>query len=518
MINEILGKISITPKGQWVAGTYERLDLVTDNGSSYLSLKDNNVSDLTVKADWMVVAEKGKAFEYSDFTPEQLEALKVKGDPFTYDDFTPEQIAELQQPAADEIASIQAVELAVEQAEELRVQAEQTRQTNTATAIQNAENATTNANNAASLANAKAGLANDAATLANVKVGLADTAATNANTKAGLADAAATNANNVANTYAAELALKEVKANKKTTLTDSDTDYPTTKAVNTGLALKEATANKQNNLNTDGTGTKFPTVDAVNARLASAGNNLIASYTHSGNKEVHCTAVDLATGTFTSVGHGLVNGDTIFPILNLGYLESTFGIIRPFPTGLLLQRYFVVEATVNTFKVSVTSGGVAVTFTSNANMDLTSWHFEKSVTLMVIISNITERNTRIVFTGWHLSAFLTITPSIAESGGFGSKNTFMGSGTTVSSNGMNILTYEGYVHIVRDTRTDKRISSQFSGVVVKPNTVSANTIAALDAKVVSLYYSDVTPTNVIVGFNSSANIMVNGNEIKIYKL
>lgn len=75
-----------------------------------------------------------------------------KGDPFLYADFTPAQIAELQQPAADAIASIQAVELSVEQAEALRVQAEIDRQTNTGTAIQNAETATQNADTATDLA------------------------------------------------------------------------------------------------------------------------------------------------------------------------------------------------------------------------------------------------------------------------------------------------------------------------------------------------------------------------------
>ena len=75
MITQNLGKIAITPKGQWVADVYERLDLVTSAGSSYISLKDNNVSALNT-ADWMLVAGKGDAFEYSDFTPEQLEALK----------------------------------------------------------------------------------------------------------------------------------------------------------------------------------------------------------------------------------------------------------------------------------------------------------------------------------------------------------------------------------------------------------------------------------------------------------
>ena len=46
--------------------------------------------------------DKGDAFTYDDFTPEQLAALKgadgadgAKGDPFTYADFTPEQLAAL---------------------------------------------------------------------------------------------------------------------------------------------------------------------------------------------------------------------------------------------------------------------------------------------------------------------------------------------------------------------------------------------------------------------------------------
>ena len=40
-------------------------------------------------------------------------------------------------------------------------------------------------------------------------------------------------------------------------------------AIQTDLGLKEATANKQNSLTADGTGTKFPTVDAVNGNFAS---------------------------------------------------------------------------------------------------------------------------------------------------------------------------------------------------------------------------------------------------------
>lgn len=46
--------------------------------------------------------DKGDAFTYDDFTPEQLAKLKgEKGDAFIYDDFTPEQIESLKQPATD---------------------------------------------------------------------------------------------------------------------------------------------------------------------------------------------------------------------------------------------------------------------------------------------------------------------------------------------------------------------------------------------------------------------------------
>lgn len=48
---------------------------------------------------------KGDPFLFSDFTPEQIEVLKVKGDPFLYADFTAEQIQNLKQPAIDAAAT-----------------------------------------------------------------------------------------------------------------------------------------------------------------------------------------------------------------------------------------------------------------------------------------------------------------------------------------------------------------------------------------------------------------------------
>ena len=224
--------------------------LVTIVGSS----EEEDAGDVVITADAVIgmQGKKGDPFTYDDFTPAQLEALKVKGDPFLYEDFTPAQIAELQRPATDAIAAVneaealrvtaenirvqneqgrdtaeglrvsaevdrqdneiargsseddryeaEALRLSAETtrdqneqarvtAEGLRVTAESTRQTNTATAI-------TNANNAATNANTKAWLADTAANNANAKATLANDAATLANTKAALAQTAATNADN----------------------------------------------------------------------------------------------------------------------------------------------------------------------------------------------------------------------------------------------------------------------------------------------------------------------------------
>lgn len=55
-----------------------------------------------LESDLVAAYNRGPAFTYDDFTPEQLAALKGdKGDPFTWDDFTPAQIEILKKPATD---------------------------------------------------------------------------------------------------------------------------------------------------------------------------------------------------------------------------------------------------------------------------------------------------------------------------------------------------------------------------------------------------------------------------------
>lgn len=66
--------------------------------------------------------------DFESLTDEQK--AQLKGDAFTYEDFTPEQIAELQKPATDKVVELDALELSLNNSENLRVQNENTRISN----------------------------------------------------------------------------------------------------------------------------------------------------------------------------------------------------------------------------------------------------------------------------------------------------------------------------------------------------------------------------------------------------
>lgn len=107
---------------------------------------------------------------------------------------------------------------------------------------------------------------------------------------------------------------------------------------------------------------------------------LLAEAIYNQNVEITVDSVDVPSSTFTRAGHGLVNDNIIFPITNGN--EGTFNgtNLTPYQLyagGMLQLSYFVVNATTNTFQLSLTSGGTPIVLTDNATMNLNSWHFEK---------------------------------------------------------------------------------------------------------------------------------------------
>ncbi|MBQ0112220.1 MAG: hypothetical protein KBT03_03730, partial [Bacteroidales bacterium] len=74
MARQILGKVIITNRDEYIAGrTYEMLDVVSYNGSSYISKKNDNVAVPTNKDFWQLLAKKGDTYEVSQ---EDLNKIK----------------------------------------------------------------------------------------------------------------------------------------------------------------------------------------------------------------------------------------------------------------------------------------------------------------------------------------------------------------------------------------------------------------------------------------------------------
>lgn len=89
----IIGKVGQTTAGEWNAlNTYEYLDVVVFEGSSYLSKKAQNNSLITDQTAWQINAEKGlkgdkgDTFAFDDLTTEEKQELK--GDVVAYNTLT----------------------------------------------------------------------------------------------------------------------------------------------------------------------------------------------------------------------------------------------------------------------------------------------------------------------------------------------------------------------------------------------------------------------------------------------
>lgn len=102
----------------------------------------------------------------------------------------------------------------------------------------------------------------------------------------------------------------------------------------------------------------------------------IATYTHTGNIETYVTAVDVDTDTFTAVGHGLADTNKVYLMIKSG--EPNVYLDNICPGGIVpATAYYVVNKAANTFQLSATSGGAAINLTTNANLDMTRFYFEK---------------------------------------------------------------------------------------------------------------------------------------------
>lgn len=155
---------------------------------------------------------------------------------------------------------------------------------------------------------------------------------------------------------------------------------------------------------------------------------LIYSYTHAANREIHAEALDLATGVFTSTGHGLTSNQTVFVAVHAPYhLGKPYdclpgGLILGNPTGNNAKQYYVNVVDENSFTISEKSGEAAVTFTSVSGMDLSKFHFECKESQKVALSNLPDFDAcKVVINGriGTVYRYVVPSPSVKYSGKMG---------------------------------------------------------------------------------------------------
>ena len=73
MVTKVIGKVSPTPKGQYNSSIqYERLDIVTYQGGSYIAIQDTKGNVPTNTTYWNILAEKGSSITLSSYKNEYV--------------------------------------------------------------------------------------------------------------------------------------------------------------------------------------------------------------------------------------------------------------------------------------------------------------------------------------------------------------------------------------------------------------------------------------------------------------
>ena len=253
---------------------------------------------------------------------------------------------------------------------------------------------------------------------------------------------------------------------------------------------------------------------ALKQDISSASGRLLATYVHTSNKEVFVSSVDVTTNTFTSVGHGLTNGQMIAPTLNL-----SAGSVYPlavYSGGITQRVFYVISATTDTFKVSLTNGGAEVDITTNATQDLTKWHFEVATTDSIIISSLpSSYKFRLILNGKDLLNIgnVYVTPILTPSSVHANYISSLGN---VYSYPMIVDRGFGAIGSLLDItiETGEIFAVTARGVVSTVSTISANAIYIINSTAFDSIRNRITPP--MTDVKIFGGYIANGTKLRVY--
>lgn len=239
----------------------------------------------------------------------------------------------------------------------------------------------------------------------------------------------------------------------------------------------------------------------------------IATYTHTINKEVAISAVDVDTDTFTSVSHGLAAGDRLYPMLNV---DSGIVYLPDILTGGITKNtahYVIADGlTEDAFKLSATSGGAAINLTANANQDLTKWHFEIQNGSVFQITNLPPSYRYKVkicgrcMGGWGQGYVLP--------NSLGQEQVYLvGVDTAFSRYSNTLASGDVFLDLLSEIDFTDNLFLRYTGMSVKSNTTSANASSVIDIKCCTLKYR----STLITAINLTSFPFANGAVVEVYR-
>ncbi len=248
----------------------------------------------------------------------------------------------------------------------------------------------------------------------------------------------------------------------------------------------------------------------------------IATYIHTGNKEIIVSAVDIVTGTFTAVGHGLSNGALIAPVPN--WANEEIYPIDKYPGGLSqpANGYYVETVDADRFKLYMDIAlTTAVALSANPNLDLSLWHFESvPVVQRIQITELAERSKcRLVIQSKNL---LRASPVYVYTGFIGISQTYMRSPAsidvqTAATYSFPVLNLNGDIFNRADILIDNTgfNTLMVNAMRIRSNTASTNNVTYSPCTLVDTSYAHYNKAFTHVTITSMA--FANGSKIEVYR-
>lgn len=151
-------------------------------------------------------------------------------------------------------------------------------------------------------------------------------------------------------------------------------------------------------------GTQPVTVEIPQGGGSSGGggsDSLIVKYVHSDNKVIQPTALDLTTGVFTCVEHGLTTGENAIVIPDACYSYIPFELLSTRRVSVGNPNVRVLDA--DTFVLQYDGADITYPHEVNTSIDVSKWHIEVGENAVLVFDGFSADSVEVCVHGFYWS-------------------------------------------------------------------------------------------------------------------